>query len=179
MANGPCPACGFDGARLGPQDAAAALRSFPHRYRTVLKPADDDERPDDVLHRRPRRAGGLSAIEHAAWAATGIGEAGEALRLVLIQDRPVVSVPPVDPPGEVPGADLSAGEILARLGLATEPLAQLADRTHGDEWKRSGLTSDGSTITALELLVVAVHFGAHHLREADRTLNEVAGELPG
>jgi len=178
MANGPCPGCGFDGARLGPQDAAAALRSFPHRYRTVLKLPDDEERPDDVLHRRPRK-GGLSAIEHAAWASAGIAEAGEALRLVLIKDRPLVSVPPIDPAGEVPGAGLSADEVLARLGSAAEPLAQLADRTHGDEWKRSGVTPDGSTTTALGLLVVAVHFGAHHLREADRTLNQVAGELPG
>jgi hypothetical protein len=179
MATGPCPVCGFDGARLGPRDAAAALRSFPRRFRIVLKLPEDEERPDDVLHRRPR-GGGLSAIEHAAWAATGIADAGESLRLVLIRDRPTVRVPEVGPPGDVvAGGDLPLEAVLARLESAVNAVADLVDRTHGAEWKRSGMTESGSVITALELLSVAVHFGAHHIRAADRTINEVAGELPG
>ena len=178
MASAPCPVCGFDGRRLAPRDGAAALRSFPRRFRDVLARPDEDERPDDVLHRRPR-GGGLSTIEHVAWAGQGISAAGEAMRLVLIQDRPQVGVPGVDPsPGAVTGGEASAEEVLARLEAAVDPLARLVDDTYADDWKRSGVTPDGSTISALELLGVAVHLGAHQLRAADRTLNEVARELP-
>lgn len=177
MVQAPCPVCGFDGSRLAPRDGAAALRSFPRRFRSVLARPDEDERPDDVLHRRPRH-GGLSAVEHVVWATLGITESTDAMRLVLIQDRPEVTVPEMDPPPEaVKGGSEPAEVALARLEAAVTPAAKLVDDTYGEDWTRRGVAA-GTQFTALELLAAAVHFGAHHLRAADRTVNEVARELP-
>jgi hypothetical protein len=179
MTSTPCPVCGFDGARLGPKDAAAALRSFPRRFRQILLPVEDDERPDDVLHRRPR-TGGLSAIEHALWVATAVTESGEALRLVLIQDQPVVKLPPVEPDRPIEGGVVSAEEAVARIEAAVLPVAARIDDTHGDEWSRQGRLSDGGpTVTALDIAALAVHIGSHHLRATDATISQVAHELPG
>jgi hypothetical protein len=178
MAEPVCPVCGFDGSRLAPRDGAAALRSFPRRYRGVLARPEEEERPDDVLHRRPR-GGGLSAIEHVAWATHGITGASEAMRLVLIQDRPVVTVPEIDPsPDAVPDGSEPGEVALARLEAAVAPPAKLVDNTYGEDWKRTGVTTDGSPVSALALLAAAVHFGSHHLRATDRTINQVARELP-
>lgn len=178
MPQPPCPECGFDGNRLAPRDGAAALRSFPRRYRSVLARPEEDERPDDVLHRRPR-SGGLSAVEHVAWATHGITAASEAMRLVLIQDRPVVTLPPIDPPPDAVAGGSDPVEVaVAHLEAAVTPPAKLVDDTYGEDWKRSGVATDGSPVTALELLTAAVHFGSHHLRATDRTINEVARELP-
>ena len=54
---------GLDVSRLSPSDAVAALRSYPRRFRSLLTSFDEDERPDDLVHRAG--ADGLSAVDHA------------------------------------------------------------------------------------------------------------------
>ena len=170
----PCPICGFDGRQVSPSDAAVALRSFPRRFKMVLAHPDDADRPDDVLHRRPK-SGGLSAIEHAAWVATGIGAVADAFQAVSIHDDPVISLPPVDVDPPVAGGEDSVDAALARIQTATSALATAVEGTPGDSWLRHGHT-DGESVTALEVVTTAVHLGVHHLRLADRVINEVARE---
>ena len=89
---------GLDVSRLSPSDAVAALRSYPRRFRALLASLDEDERPDDLVH----RAGpdGLSAVDHTDHVARSLAILGEAMRQVLVQDEPTL-LPAVadDPPG--------------------------------------------------------------------------------
>jgi hypothetical protein len=118
-------------------------------------------------------------VEHVAWATHGITEAGDAMSLVLIQDRPLVTLPQLDPaPDSVTGGSGAVEVVLAQLEAAAAAVARRVDDTYADDWRRTGVVGDGSAVSALALLAAAVHFGAHHLRATDRTVNEVARELP-
>ena len=70
---------GLDVSNLSPGDAAAALRSFPRRFRAVLALVDEDD--DSVLHRPG--PDGLSATEHADAADRELAAAGRAIRQAL------------------------------------------------------------------------------------------------
>jgi hypothetical protein len=178
VSTAPCPVCGFDGRRVSPSDAAVALRSYPRRFREVLKAIEEDDRPDDVLHRRPR-SGGVSAMEHAAWVAAAVAAATEALRLVLIQDAPAITLPAVEPERGVTGADGSVDEVVARIDAATSALASLIERTPASDWTRTGrVEPEGAPVRALDIVALAVHIGSLHLRATDATINAVARELP-
>jgi hypothetical protein len=140
----------------------------------VLARLDDADRPDDVVHRRPR-SGGLSAIEHAAWVAIGIRQVTEAFQTVMVRDNPVISLPPIDVEPPVAGGEDPTDAVVARIQAAGATLASAIEGTPGDSWKRSGET-DGHPVTALEVVTTAVHLGVHHLRLADRVITEVARE---
>src|SRR3954453_22020112 len=89
-----CPVCGFNASTVSPGDAAAALRSFPRRYKAVLiRPSNDDA--DDPVARRG--VAGWSALDHATWAANAIDGAAQQVHQVLVHDDADVTPPPVDP----------------------------------------------------------------------------------
>jgi hypothetical protein len=154
-----------------------ALRSFPRRYNAALARPDDEDRPDDVLHRRPK-GGGLSAIEHAAWAATAIAEVGEALAAVMYHDDPAVSLPVLDPSPEVvvAGAGGQPDAAVSALREAAVGLAGAIELAPNDGWSRTG-HAGSERVTALDVARHAVHLGVHHLRLAEQAVTEAAHDL--
>jgi hypothetical protein len=182
-----CPVCGFDGGQVSPSDAAVALRSLPRRFAAALARPDDEDRPGDVLHRRPK-GGGLSALEHTAWVATSLALVGDAFTAVMYHDDPAISLPPLDPrpavaaaaegavgPSGESGSD-SAGAAIADLAAAAIGLASAIEQAPKDGWSRTGHSTSGHS-TSLEVVTFAVHLGVHHLRLAEQTVAEVAHEL--
>jgi hypothetical protein len=169
------PTSGVDSSQISPGDAAVTLRSLPRRFASELATPDDDNRPDDVVHRRPP-GGGLSAIEHAAWVASGLPSLGQALHRVLFETDPAIDVPPLDPPPPVDHADRSVEETLAAIAASTSPLADVIDGVDGDDWLRPA-TLNGRTVTALDVARGAVQLSVYHLRAVDRTLREVARDF--
>ncbi|HEX9548241.1 MAG TPA: DinB family protein, partial [Acidimicrobiales bacterium] len=159
-----------------PSDVATTLRSFPRRFRAALRPpGDSDEgRTDDALHRRPAD-GGLSAIEHAAWTATAIAQVNEAFRQVIIEDNPLIDLPPIDVPAPVEGGSDSVDAVDARVEAAGEPLANAIANVHGTEWTRTARVGD-QQITALDVVRHAVRLGVEHLRAAELTVAQVVRE---
>jgi hypothetical protein len=168
------PTSGVDSSQISPSDAAVTLRSLPRRFASVLATPDDDDRPDDVLRRRPQ-SGGLSAIEHGAWVAAAHPGIAQALHRVLIETNPTIEVPPLEPDGPVDGGDRSSADTVAAIAASTGPLADLIDGVAGDDWLRSGRI-DGQPVTALDVARGAVQLGVYHLRTAERTVREVAHE---
>ena len=169
------PASGVDSSQISPGDAAVTLRSLPRRFASELATPDDDNRPDDVVHTRPR-AGGPSAIEHAAWVASALPRLGQALHRSLFETDPVIEVPPLDPPPTVDHADRSVEETVAAITAATGPLADVIDGVDGDDWLRPA-TLDGQPVTALDAARGAVQLGIYHLRAVERTLREVVRDF--
>jgi hypothetical protein len=169
--------CGFDGRQVSPSDAATALRSFPRRFSAALARPDDEDRPDDVLHRRPM-SGGLSAIEHAAWVAAGIAQVGKAFAAVMYLDDPAITLPPLDPEPPV-GADAVGGQpdsVVAAIRAASVSLASAIEQAPKDGWNRIGHADDEPT-SALDVVRFAIHLGVHHLRLIEKTIAEVVHDL--
>jgi hypothetical protein len=170
----------FDTSKVSPWDAAVTLRSFPRRFRTALTLPEDEQRPDDVVHRRPH-AGVLSAAEHAAWTASAIREVDTEFRKVMIEHDPELDLPPVDVAPPVAGGEDPTDAVLARLESAATSLADRIGDVHGEEWSRTGRLpgSDGAKVSALDVVRLSVQIGVEHLRAAERTVADVAREVGG
>jgi hypothetical protein len=166
-----CASCGFAADSVSPSDAAVALRSYPRRYRAVLvRPSDDSVSADDVV----RRAGadGWSALDHAAHLAVSLEAAAEALRLVSVQESPVVALAPERRDGGSDSDSVSVDDVLARVAAAAGAMAEEIGRVTGKDWDRAGRVDDGSTLSAIDIARHAVHEGVHHLRAAERAVED-------
>ena len=161
---------GVDVSKLSPSDCAAALRSYPRRFRGIVAPVGDDERPDDVLH----RAGpdGRSALDHVDHTARSVALLAQALHQVLVQDEPVLLAAVLDDGARewaASGASSSADTVLDFLTLECEGLASSIDRVGSGEWTRTGsLAGSGAPVTAIAIAREAVRTGADHLRAAEK-----------
>ena len=166
----------MDLSKLSPSDAAVALRGMERRYRGLFAGLGDDESPDDLAH---RPAGGWAAIQHVVAAAQAIASAERSLAAVVTQDSPTVAPADVDPAArpqpQAPSGPLH--ERLAELGLEANALAERVQAVDAADWTRTALVGDGSghTLTALDIVRVAVDAGVSHLRDAERVLTQVRG----
>jgi hypothetical protein len=168
---------GLDVSKLGPGDAVAALRSFPRRYRALLSTFDDDEKPDDLVH----RAGpdGLSAVDHVEHVARSVAMLDRALHDVLQQNDVVLSPATFDDAArewQVASGDPSLDAALDFLTVECEALADAVERVPAEAWaRRAKVAGDGRSVTALDIVREAVRTAAEHLRAAERTLATVRG----
>lgn len=160
-----CARCGFNDSSVTPADAAVAVRSYPRRFRAVLARPDDE---DDVV-RRPA-ADGWSALDHAAHVATSLGTVAEALRLVSIEERPLVALAPER--REAVPATVDVDAVVRDLEDAAGRAAGAIDGIKGADWERRGRVSEGDDVSALDLARHAVHEGVHHLRAAEQAVSE-------
>ena len=152
---------GLDLSRLAPDDAVAALRSYPRRFREVLTSVDPDELPAE-------------AIEHADHVARALALLGEALRQVLIQDGPTLlpAVPDDSARQWAFEAPPSVEDALAFLSMESNALADVIADVPSDAWTRAGtVAGSGQEMTALDIAREAVRTGAEHLRAAGRAIS--------
>jgi hypothetical protein len=161
----PCPRCGFDGRGLAPADAAAAVRSFPRRYRERLEAAADAGADESRL-REPTDGSSWSALDHVAHVVDSLRCADERLERILVLEDPTLD--DIDVTSEAP-ADASVDDLLAQLAAGAEQLAGHIDRAPTDAWLRTG-ELDGWPVLALDVARLAVHEGIHHLRALDDAL---------
>lgn len=166
---------GLDLSRLSPADAVVALRSFPRRYRSLLTTFDDDERPDDLVHRRA--PDGLCALDHAEAVAGALADLAGALRSVLVHERPVLAPSILTAAGGArsPGERRRPGAVeavLDQIAGVAGALADQADAAAGEAWVRTGSVDDGAgrEVGALELLHQAVRVGAAGLHAVEQAL---------
>ena len=88
-----CPECGLDYGTISPKDATQAVRSFPRRYRALLKGfADDDGDPDAAIRRRPDPKT-WSALEYTAHVADAFDAMVPMLREMVQKDNPRIFDP--------------------------------------------------------------------------------------
>jgi len=161
-----------DLTRLSPQDAVVTLRSLPRRFRTALRPADDDN-----LDEFAERVGssGRSPLDFLVDADRSLTLLHRSLEQVLRQDDPVLAPATLDPaarewPSTHAGLD---GELAHLEGSATE-LADLAERTAAADWGRTATVAGRSApIEALDVLREAVRTAITDLKAAEQTLDEV------
>lgn len=163
---------------LRPDDAAAALRSFPRRFRAVFAPPDDagpDEHDPDEMGRR-MGPDGASAADHLL-AADGI---------VVLLDRALEQlVGPGDASLHPAFADLGTASwdddhtpvpaLLDQFEADAQRAADRVDAVDAEAWSAAGRIADhDTTIDALALTQDAVAETAAHLRAAQTTIDAVS-----
>ena len=151
---------GLDLSRLAPEDAVAALRSYPRRFREVLTSVDPNDLPAE-------------AREHADHVARSVALLGEALRQVLLQDDPALLPAVADDSARLWAFDGSSSvdDVVAFITMECNAMADLVAETPSDVWTRAGpIAGSGQEMTALDIVREAVRTGADHLRAAERAL---------
>jgi hypothetical protein len=162
----------YDLSSLAPSDAEVALRSFPRRFRQVVRPIGDDDAVD-ALAAQPG-SDGRSVLEllgalSARWALQR-----DALRQVLVADAPAVPTPAVDLSIPVPGPAAPTVEAaLTRVAEGAEALADAVGAAPTSGWARTASTGAGATTTALDVVREAVRTGRDTLDVVERTLGEL------
>ncbi len=161
-----------DLARLSPKDAVVALRSLPRRFRTALRPIDDDTL-DELAERIA--SSGHSPLDHLVDADRSLTLLHQALEQVLHHDQPVLAPAVTDPAGrEWPATRGDLATELGHLESTAVGFADGADRVPAADWGRTGTVAGaGTTVEALDLLREAVRTGVTDLRAAQRDLDEV------
>lgn len=169
-----CPECGLDYDTVSPLDAAAAVRSFPRRFRALLGAPRSDDGPDAVYRRRPHPST-WSALEYTAHVADRLDHLGPAILQITRENTPTIAA--FDNDERVASQaynDLDRIEVLGWLDLACDELATVIGEVRADDWTRTA-TVAGAERDALTLARDGVHEGAHHLRDVQRVLNGVRG----
>lgn len=164
-----CAECGLDYARLQPPDVKVAVRSFPRRFRQALAAARDDDAAEALIRRRPDPTT-WSALEYTAHVADILEAFAEAIRRTYDEERPALVLFDSD-------ARVGAGRyneqdpqvIADRLRAAAEHLAAQLDRVDPEGWRREAVLPWGDR-DLLDIARLAVHEGAHHLRDVDKVL---------
>ncbi len=165
---------GPDTSRLSPADCVAALRSYPRRARQAMAAATDGEDVDALAE--VAGPDGRSAVEHLDGAARALEVLGEAVRSVLVHDRPTLVPAVLDEsarvwPDEGPTGDVHAA--LDHLEAAARGVAEVAEGDAGgaEGWDRTGtVAGSGDEVSALDVLREAVRTGATGLRGADAAM---------
>lgn len=141
------------------------LRSLPRRYRSALRPIDDELVDDWAQQVGP---GGMSALDHLVQAARGITVLHEALKKVLVASEPPVLMPAVlDEAARTwdPAHDVEAE--LDLLADEAEAMAVTITGTDGRAWTRTATVAGADReVTALDVVNEAVRTGVTHLKAA-------------
>lgn len=161
-----------DLSRLSPPDAVVTLRSLPRRFRTALRPTDDDNF-DEFAERVA--SSGQSPLDHLVDADRSLTMLHKALEQVLHNDHPVLQPATIDPGGrDWPPTTAGLDGELAHLETSANGLADLVERVPAGDWGRTGTVASGAgSVEALDLLREAVRTAITDLRAAERDLDEV------
>lgn len=161
-----------DVSRLTAIDSAAAIRSFPRRYRSAITEVAlaRTEAPEEVVNRPGHD--GTTALSHLLDAVSSLTLVERALVQVLRTDDPALHPGVTDPTHRdwAPPMGTSLDTLLEMLDDQCGDLGTLVADTPSSEWRRPGHIADGARLTALDLAHEAVRVGATNLRELERTL---------
>jgi len=173
LVGGRCPVCGLDLEGMQPPDALVAVRSLPRRWRGAFARAGDDEDTEALLRRRPAD-GRPSALELACRVAEVLRLLEGHVRRATVAEQPDLSPADVPPERVAACAERAPEAVLDQLTAAAESQAAALDAVPPGSWLRPA-TVDGRLTDVRGLARAAAHEGTHHLREAERVLQEVRG----
>lgn len=169
MSKAVCAECGLEYGRLQPPDVKVAVRSFPRRFRQVLAAARGDDAAEALIRRRPD-ATTWSALEYTAHVADIFEAFSEAIRRTYDEERPTLVL--FDPEARAGAAVKDEPDpqvTLDRLQVAAERLAAQLERVDPEGWRREASLPWGDW-ELLDIAQLAVHEGAHHLRDVEKVL---------
>lgn len=158
-----------------PSDAVVALRSLGRRFREVFADEGHPATIDELAQRNG--SDGHSALDHVVAATRTITFLGRALKLLFIEEDPILHPAVIDVAArEWPRATGTVEERVTELAWEADALADRVARVGAAEWARHArVAGHDATVSATDVLWDAVDTAVGHLRSAERTLAEVAG----
>ena len=171
----------IDLSSMQPADAAAALRSFPRRYRDAARTAAadlDGEADDAEVEEMAARPGpdGWSGADVVAAAADRLAAAHDAVTRALVTDIAAVPAELTRPVDGVPtGGGSSLDDALARLAATADRFATAVDEAIPERWDATVPVEGGGTTTPLRLLQTSLGPVVLWIRELERVLRAVRG----
>ena len=163
----------LDLSALTPNDAVAALRSYPRRFRSALAPIDDDESIEETAHQMG--PDGRSAVEIAADASrswtvllqglrtAARGGSGPLHRGVLDAGERTFDAP----------VNESVASVLDQIDDGAEALAAEITSIDRYVWQHEVPVTGGGSVKAMDLVREAVRVGHDDLVAMERTLAAV------
>ena len=161
-----------DLTRLGAIDLAAALRSFPRRYREAIdRAARAQNLPAEEVVCRPG-ADGTTGTDHLLDAVSTLTLVEQALTQVLRTEDPALHPGVLDPTQRqwAPPSGLSLATLLEMLDDQCDDLADAIDAVPTADWNRRGHIADGPHVIAIDLAREAVRVGSADLRSLSTSL---------
>jgi hypothetical protein len=169
-----CPECGLEYDLISPRDAAAAVRTFPRRYRNLLTHFGPDEDVDEVIRQRPA-PDVWSALEYTAHVAQVLDLIAPIIRQISAENNPHLYFFDSDQQAaEQQYNDWPLLKALGELESACADLSMAIEYMDPADWNRKG-TFDFGEREAIDMARNAVHEGAHHLRDVQKVLTQVRG----
>ena len=168
-----CDECGFDARTATDDELVATIASFARRFRAPLTRFLPGEDGAAVVRHRPA-PDVWSALEYAAHTRGVLAFYRRRIERVLAEDRPTFDpVERVTPAEQVAHFhDEDEAETAEQLAAEATALAELLAGLEPDQWRRVGLSSDGSgdERPIRQLVERATHDPHHHLLDVGRSL---------
>ena len=162
-------------ASLNPGAAAAALHSFPQRYRAVFA-ADPTRDPEELAQHAT--AHGRTVRDTIAATGDALEVLGDTLAKVLIADD--VALPAAAVGGEVdspPRRGVPLRDLLERVDTHAKATARQIESATSAAFLRTGTAPNGETVSALDLARQAVRVAAENLRAIERAVRDAGVRL--
>jgi hypothetical protein len=151
----PCPECGFDAAAVARDDLGRRLRESAHEWTGLLSDARARIRP---------RPDVWSALEYGCHVRDVFVLFHERLDLMLTQDAPRFENWDQDATAVAQRyGEQEPDVVLAALVTAGERLASRYDEVTGEQWRRTGVRSDGATFDVESFGRYLLHDPVHHV----------------
>ena len=150
-----CPECRFDPRSVAPTGVAEQVRDLLPRWEAVLGRPDVGQRPGPAV---------WSPLEYGCHVRDVFAVFERRLVLMLTHDRARFENWDQDETALVARYDRQdPGSVALELRRAGTGLAVRFDQVVGEQWRRSGLRSDGHVFTVATLAVYMMHDPIHHL----------------
>ncbi|WP_336923507.1 DinB family protein [Aquipuribacter sp. SD81] len=151
----PCPECGFDAARVAPEEVADRLRAdLPVWHAVVLKDGAAD-RPDDAT---------WSPLEYGCHVRDLHRVYRGRVERMLAEDDPLYDNWDQDATAvQERYAEQDPAAVAEALVAEGEATAAVLDGVRGQQWQRPGRRGDGASFTIDGLARYYLHDAVHHL----------------
>lgn len=167
-----CEECGFDARAMSDAELVTTIASFARRFRAPLTRFLPGEDGAAVVRHRPAPEV-WSALEYAAHTRDVLRFYRERIERVVHEDRPVLRAVAFGArPEEAAYHDEDPGPVAEGLATEATALADLLSNLTPEQWRRVGLSSDGSGAErpVRQLAERATHDPHHHLLDVGRSL---------
>jgi hypothetical protein len=164
-----CPECGLDYDTVSPSDAVVAARSFGRRFADLVRSVDDSQ----ILRRKPEPKV-WSVLEYAAHVRDVFDWMANVVDRMRTENSPTIGFPDQDQLAEQRHYnEQDPADVVGELKTNAEKLAQAIERVRPADLDRTAHFSWGER-DLLTMIRNAVHEGKHHLRDAERVLEQVS-----
>ena len=163
-----CPECGFDVRSYPKEETGALIRESASRWRELLGQPGVRSRPEEAV---------WSGLEYGSHVRDVFRLYDERLVMMLEEDNPLY--PNWDQNETALEKNYEKNDpatVADELSLAAHRLAERFDALSDEDWKRTGIRSDGANFTVETFARYLVHDPIHHVHDVERGYERITSQ---